>query len=274
MTDLPEQTDRVATGPDGNPSGPVPSGAPVPSGPATLASPPESAREIFGAEQLRLAVRYAGLLASEGLLRGLIGPREVPRLWERHLLNCAVVGELVPDGATVLDVGSGAGLPGLVLAVARPDLTVILVEPLARRTAFLVEAVSVLGLTDRVDVLRGRAEELRRDFPDGAAPVVTARAVAPLDRLAGWCLPLVEPGGRLLAMKGDSAGAEITEHRSAVVRSGGGDPVLRRCGERWLDPPTTVVEIERSAPVPGAGGRRRSERGDRVRPRSSRRTRG
>ena len=118
---------------------------------------------------------------------GLIGPREAPRIWERHLLNCAAVAELIPEGATVVDVGSGAGLPGMVLAVARPDLTVTLVEPLARRTAFLTEAVASLGL-EQTTVVRARAEECVGKLP--AADVVTARAVAPLDRLAGWCLPL------------------------------------------------------------------------------------
>lgn len=214
---------------------------------------PAAAREIFDGERLQLAVRYADLLATEGLLRGLIGPREVPRIWDRHLLNCAVLGELIPAGSSVLDVGSGAGLPGLVLALARPDLTVTLLEPLARRAGFLVEAVEILGLTGSVQVVRGRAEEVRRDHPGGAAAIVTARAVAPLDRLAGWCLPLTEPGGRLLAMKGSSAAAEIAEHRAAVSRLGGSEPVLLRCGARWLVPPTTVVEIRRTGPASGGG---------------------
>lgn len=250
MTPQPESVDRAATGPDGDHlSGPVPSTA-----------VPAAAAEIFGPQRLPLAVRYADLLATEGTLRGLIGPREVPRLWDRHLLNCAVLGELVPTGSTVVDVGSGAGLPGLALAIARPDLSVILVEPLARRTAFLVEAVDLLGLGGSVEVVRGRAEELGRSRPDGAAPIVTARAVAPLDRLVGWCLPLAEPGGRLLAMKGGSAAAEVAEHRVAVVRAGGAEPVLRTCGERWLDPPTTVVEIGRVG-SPAAAARPRATAG-------------
>ncbi|WFE30658.1 16S rRNA (guanine(527)-N(7))-methyltransferase RsmG [Solwaraspora sp. WMMD791] len=242
------------------------------SGPVPSTAVPTAAAEIFGPQRLPLAVRYADLLATEGTLRGLIGPREVPRLWDRHLLNCAVLGELVPTGSTVVDVGSGAGLPGLALAIARPDLSVVLVEPLARRTAFLAEAVDLLGLTGAVEVVRGRAEELVRSRPDCAAPIVTARAVAPLDRLVGWCLPLVEPGGRLLAMKGGSAAAEVAEHRGAVVRAGGAEPVLRTCGERWLDPPTTVVEIGRvggtagtaSARSRAATGRGRSARSGRA----------
>ncbi len=146
----------------------------------------------------RLAV-LGELLATHGVERGLLGPREVPRLWERHLLNCAVLEPLIPaDAAGLCDVGSGAGLPGLVLAALRPDLAVTVLEPLLRRTTFLTEAVDALGLT-RVEVLRGRAEDWagRRTWP-----VVTARAVAPLDRLAGWCLPLLTPGGLLLALKG------------------------------------------------------------------------
>ncbi|WP_326550696.1 16S rRNA (guanine(527)-N(7))-methyltransferase RsmG [Micromonospora sp. NBC_01813] len=258
MTQLPVPDDRVAAGPDGNePSGPAASDADrhslPPAGTAVADSGPvpPAAGVIFGAQRLPLAVRYAELLATEGVLRGLIGPREVPRIWDRHLLNCAVLGELIPADSAVLDVGSGAGLPGLALALARPDLRIVLVEPLARRVAFLVEAVEALGLADSVEVVRGRAEELHRDHPGGAAPVVTARAVAPLDRLVGWCLPLTVPGGRLLAMKGSSAAAEIDEHRAAVTRLGGSEPVLRQCGGRWVDPPTTVVEISRLGSASG-----------------------
>ncbi|MFY1635355.1 16S rRNA (guanine(527)-N(7))-methyltransferase RsmG [Solwaraspora sp. WMMB335] len=205
---------------------------------------------------MELATRYAELLATDGVLRGLIGPREVPRIWERHLLNCAVLAELIPIGTTVLDVGSGAGLPGIVLAIARPDLTVVLLEPMARRSAFLLEAVNDLDLAQPVEVIRGRAQELQRSSAGGVAPIVTARALAPLDRLATWCLPLASPGGRLLAMKGSSAGAEIEKYAAAVHRAGGAVPVVRHCGERWLDPPTTVVEIARlpERPRPGTRG--------------------
>jgi 16S rRNA (guanine527-N7)-methyltransferase len=198
-----------------------------------------AAERLFG-DRLGLAVEYADLLASDGVLRGLIGPREAPRLWERHLLNCAAVAELISPAATVVDVGSGAGLPGIVLAVARPDISVILVEPLARRTSFLDEVVAQLGLADQVTVIRGRAEEqvgrLRAD-------VVIARAVAPLDRLAGWCLPLAEVGGRVLALKGMSATEEIEAHAAAVSRLGGGPATIHQCGVGLIDPPTTVVEI-------------------------------
>jgi 16S rRNA (guanine527-N7)-methyltransferase len=150
--------------------------------------------------------------------------------------------EMIPIGASVVDVGSGAGLPGIVLAVARPDLTITLVEPLARRTAFLSEAVTALDLETTVTVVRCRAEEIAGG-PPAAADVVTARAVAPLDRLAGWCLPLAAIGGRLLALKGSSAADEVAEHRDAIARLGGSDPVIACCGVGVIDPPTTVVEI-------------------------------
>ena len=142
--------------------------------------------------------------------RGLIGPREVPRLWERHLLNCAVLGELLPEGASLCDVGSGAGLPGIPLALARPDVRITLLEPLLRRTTFLDEVVRQLGL-ENVTVLRGRAEEMVGKLPP--VDVVTARAVAPLDRLAGWGLPLLRPYGEMLALKGDTAEQELRRPR-------------------------------------------------------------
>jgi len=160
---------------------------------------------VFAPSRLPGLREYAALLASEGVLRGLIGPREVPRLWDRHLVNCGLLSPLVPEGAEVADLGSGAGLPGLVLALARPDLTVTLVEPMARRVAFLTEASATLG-AENVTVVRGRAEELhdRHGFD-----VVTSRALAPLTRLLSWSLPLVAPGGAVLAMKGSSAAEEI-----------------------------------------------------------------
>jgi 16S rRNA (guanine527-N7)-methyltransferase len=216
-----------------------------------------AAEQAFGA-RLPLATRYAELLITDGVIRGLIGPREAPRVWQRHLINCAVLSELIPIGASVVDVGSGAGLPGIVLAVARPDLTITLVEPLARRTAFLSEAVTALGLDPTVTVVRGRAEDVAGG-PPAAADVVTARAVAALDRLAGWCLPLAAVGGRLLALKGASAADEVAEHHEAITRLGGGDPVVRLCGAGLIDPPTTVVEIVREravvAPRPRPSGR-------------------
>jgi len=212
------------------------------------------ARGIFG-ERYELALRYAELLATEGTVRGLVGPRETPRLWDRHLLNCAVLGELIPTGATVADVGSGAGLPGIVLSVARPDLSITLIESLARRTAFLTEALEELGLS-QITVVRGRAEELVGHIDP--ADIVTARAVAPLDRLARWCLPLARPGGRMLALKGSTAAEEVAEYGNQVRRAGGGRPEIRQCGVGLIDPPTTVVEIVRSGA--GASAAKRGKR--------------
>ena len=194
--------------------------------------------------------RYADLLATDGVVRGLIGPREVGRLWSRHLANCAVLEELVPPGALVADVGSGAGLPGLPLAIVRPDLRVVLVEPLLRRATFLGEAVAALGLGERVEVLRGRAEEQTL-----AVDVVTARAVAPLDRLAGWTLPLARVGGTLLALKGEGAADEVVASASALERLGGGQIEVLTCGATVVEPPTTVVRVVRLT-----AGRRRGTR--------------
>ncbi|MGC9667008.1 16S rRNA (guanine(527)-N(7))-methyltransferase RsmG [Planosporangium sp. 12N6] len=223
----------------------------------TFEPPPDladAARTVFG-ERLPLATAYARRLATDGVVRGLIGPRETERIWDRHLLNCAVVGELVPSGSLVTDVGSGAGLPGLVLAIARPDLTVVLVEPLARRTAFLSEVVSDLGL-GHVVVERARAEDAVATV--SPADVVTARAVAPLDRLAAWCLPLARVGGRLLALKGATAAEEIEAYGDAVTRLGGGTPEIRSCGVEVLAAPTTVVEVVRERAVTPAPSRSRT----------------
>jgi 16S rRNA (guanine527-N7)-methyltransferase len=223
----------------------------------TVPEPLVPAARVLFARRLPLAVRYAELLATDGVVRGLIGPREASRIWDRHLLNCAAVAEIIPDGTSVTDVGSGAGLPGIALALARPDLPLVLVDSLARRTAFLTEIVGALDLAEQVSVVRGRAEELAGRLDP--AEVVTARAVAPLDRLAAWCLPLTEVGGRLLALKGAGAADEIAVHRAAVGRLGGGTPVIRRCGGELLDEPTTVVEIVRER-VPSPAGRRSGAR--------------
>jgi 16S rRNA (guanine527-N7)-methyltransferase len=212
------------------------SGAPVP------AWVRAAAVGFFG-ERLPRVEEYAWMLATDGVIRGLVGPREAPRIWERHLLNCAAVAELVPAGVHLIDVGSGAGLPGLVLALARPDLSVTLVEPKLRATTFLTEAVTSLRLEARVTVVRARAEECGGRLP--AAEVVTARALAPLARLAGWCLPLAAVGGRVLALKGESAEDEVAAHTAAIRRLGGGRPTTHRCGAGRLAQPTIVVEIAR-----------------------------
>ncbi|MFG3496084.1 16S rRNA (guanine(527)-N(7))-methyltransferase RsmG [Streptomyces sp. NPDC047928] len=201
---------------------------------------PDEARTVFG-EFLPEAIRYAELLADAGVKRGLIGPREVPRLWERHLLNCAVLSEVVPEGVTVCDVGSGAGLPGIPLALVRPDLRITLLEPLLRRTNFLEEVVDLLGL-DHVTVVRGRAEEMLGKLPP--VHVVTARAVAPLDRLAGWGVPLLRPYGEMLALKGDTAEEEILGARAALSKLGVVSTSVLQVGEGIVDPMSTVVRVE------------------------------
>jgi len=204
---------------------------------------PSEAVGVFS-HALPLAERYADLLAREGVLRGLIGPREVPRLWERHLLNCALLGRAIGEGLDVCDIGSGAGLPGLVLALSRPDLQVTLVEPLLRRTTFLEEAVSELGL-ENVEVVRARAEELHgnRDFA-----VVTSRAVAPLERLLGWSMPLVRQGGELVAMKGSSVHEEIEASVGALKKYGAGAVSVEELGAGVVERPTIVIRVEATIP--------------------------
>lgn len=192
-------------------------------------------------------VAYAEFLATAGVERGLIGPREVERLWSRHLLNCAVAADLVRPDAHVLDVGSGAGLPGIVWAIVRQDISLTCVEPLQRRTTFLDEIVLSLGLTDRVTVLRARAEELPRSGSGVRGDVVTARAVAPLEKLAGWTVPLLRPGGELLALKGQTAAEELEAARVRLERLGIESVEIVTCGQGVVDPPTTVV-LARKAP--------------------------
>ncbi len=205
---------------------------------------------VFG-DRLPLARQYADLLAGPGIERGLLGPRELPRLWERHLLNCAVLVELLPPGCTVIDVGSGAGLPGIAIGLARPDVVVLLVEPLQRRAAFLEACLDRLSLPG-VQLHRGRAEELR----GRSADAVTARAVAPLARLVGWCWPLVAPGGQLLAVKGASATAELAAERSRLP-SDVDDAAVAVCGAGLLAEPTTVVVLRRRPELRSNPARRR-----------------
>ncbi len=192
---------------------------------------------------------FTELLAGPGVERGLIGPREVPRLWSRHVLNCAVVADpatgLVPAGSLVGDVGSGAGLPGLVWAIARPDVRMVLVEPLLRRSTFLQETVDSLGLQGQVTVWRGRAEDAAGSIP--VLDVVTARAVAPLSRLLGWTIPLLRPGGRLLALKGESAATEVAEAAEAIANWHLTDVRVEHVGAPLLETPTTVIIGARGA---------------------------
>lgn len=216
--------------------------------------------EVFGAALPQLEA-YAALLAGPGTERGLLGPREVPRLWERHLLNCAGLSELVEDGQVVVDLGSGAGLPGLVLALQRPDVQVVLVESLQRRATFLTEAVELLGLRNTL-VRRARAEELHGTLE---VDVVTARAVAPVDRLAGWALPLLHPGGRLLALKGEQAATELAAAGPVLHRLGAVASSVVEVGSVELGTHSRVVVVERGSgqvagsrkaarPTPRSGG--------------------
>lgn len=205
----------------------------------SLAPPPPPAAERFFGEWTDAAGQYVELLAGPGVERGLIGPREIHRLWERHVLNSAVAIELLTDGELVVDIGSGAGLPGIPMAIARPDLRVILVEPMLRRTDFLEMVVRDIGL--RVEVVRGRADDaVVREHVDGADAVVS-RAVASLEKLARWSLPLVRSGGRMLALKGERAEVELEESRPALRRLGAEGMRVVRCGAGYVDPLTTVV---------------------------------
>ena len=214
--------------------------------PVTLPAAPEGAAAVFGG-RMPVATRFAGILADTGVTHGLIGPREVPRLWERHVLNCAAVADAFPEGASVVDVGSGAGLPGVVLAIARPDLDVHLVEPMLRRTEWLRGVVADLEL-DMVTVHRGRAEELAGTV---TAPWVTARAVARLDKLARWCVPLLQPGGTLVAMKGRSAATELEEERRALQRLGLVSATVSEHRLEVLDEPVLTVDLRFGARVSG-----------------------
>lgn len=208
-----------------------------------LVGPPAAAHEVFGSALPQLEA-YAALLAGPGTERGLLGPREAPRLWDRHLLNCAGLSSLVEDGQVVLDLGSGAGLPGIVLALQRPDVQVVLVESLQRRAQFLSECVEALGLRNTL-VRRARAEELHGKLE---VDVVTARAVAPVDRLAAWSLPLLHPGGRLLALKGEQAGAELEVARPALARLAAVASSVVEVGSTELGTHARIVVVEAGRP--------------------------
>ena len=199
---------------------------------------PAGAAEVFG-DRLALAERFTAILTASGVSHGLIGPREVPRLWERHVLNCAVIHPAIAQGQMVIDVGSGAGLPGLALAIARPDLDLHLVEPMLRRTNWLSMAVADLELTN-VSVHRGRAQEFWGAL---SAPVVTARAVARLGELATWCLPLLLPGGSMLAIRGARVAEELNADRAVLRRLGAVHEVIESFGAGVVDPETTVLRV-------------------------------
>lgn len=223
---------------------PVPEAAPP---------PPPAAVAVFG-DALELAERYVALLAGEGVVRGLIGPREVSRLWERHVLNSAAVADAVPHGARVVDVGSGAGLPGIPLALARPDVTLTLVEPMARRVEFLEETVAALAGGRGGDVgvrhwrvVRGRAEDRTVVTAVGPVDVVTARAVAPLPRLVAWCRGLLRPGAQLVALVGAKAVEELPAMLPELAAAGMRDVHTRAVGAELGDAATTVVVMTRGS---------------------------
>ena len=203
-----------------------------------LPAAPREVVEVFGS-QLLLIERYAELLATDGVERGLIGPKEAPRLWARQILICAAVSAVIPRRAHLADVGSGAGLPGLVVAILRPDLKVTLLEPLLRRTTWLQSVTHALGL-NHVEVLRDRAEAATS--ARGRFDVVTARAVAPLPTLLEWCWPLVRQDGALLAIKGASAATELGLAQAALERRQL-SATIRRCGVGVVDQPTVVVQV-------------------------------
>lgn len=251
--------------------------------PTPTPATPGAAGKVFAPDRLHLAERYAAWLADAGVARGLIGPREAPRLWERHLLNCAVLVDVLPEDGTVADIGSGAGLPGIVVAIARPALTVTLVEPLLRRTTFLTEVVDDLGLTN-VEVVRGRADALHgRQVFDA----VTSRAVAPLGRLLEWSMPLVAPHGALVAMKGSSITDEIDAASDVLRRLRCAQPAVSELGVGVVEHPTTAVRVAWAdpaqvslPPAPGqvaigrsARSEGRSRQGRRVEKRSTQRDR-
>jgi 16S rRNA (guanine527-N7)-methyltransferase len=222
-----------------------------------VAAAPDSAAGLFGT-RLDLATRYAEMLAGPGVERGLLGPHEVPRLWDRHLLNSAAVGELLEPGERVVDIGSGAGLPGVPLAIARPDVVVVLVESLLRRAEFLDEVVTELGLP--VEVVRGRAEERSVQEHIGEIDVAVSRAVAALDKLTRWSMPLLRTDGRMLAIKGERAPDELRQHRRVMTALGAVDVRVVTCGANYLHPPATVVLARRGRPAQHAPSRAASRR--------------
>jgi 16S rRNA (guanine527-N7)-methyltransferase len=237
--------------------------APAPGGeagpPGTVVAPPvRAAMDAWFGARSDVAEAFAVHLRTSAVERGLLGPREVPRLWTRHMLNCAAVAPLLPPSAQVVDVGSGAGLPGLVLAIAREDVTLTLVEPLLRRVVWLEEVAGDLGLTN-VSIVRSRAEELGTGWADFA----TARAVAPLAKLSAWCLPLVRSGGVLLAIKGRSAAEELRETAGALPALGAIAWEVREVGGELLEEPTTVVEIRKGEAGKIERRHRAGTRGDR-----------
>jgi len=209
-----------------------------------VSAAPQAAEAVFKSE-LGRARRYAEILAGAGVDRGLLGPREVDRLWDRHILNSAAVAELLDSGERIADIGSGAGLPGIPLALARPDLRLTLIEPLLRRSEFLREVVDDLGI--EITIVRGRAEDRSVRQQVGEMDAVVSRAVASLDKLTKWSVPLLRPDGRMVAIKGERAEEEIREHRRGMAALGAVDVRVMKCGADYLDPPATAVVARRES---------------------------
>ncbi len=211
-----------------------------------VSAAPRAAEALFGSRFDR-AQRYAEILAGAGVERGLLGPREVDRLWDRHILNSAAIEELLGTDERIADIGSGAGLPGIPLALARPDLRLTLIEPLLRRSDFLREVVDDLGID--MTIVRGRAEDRSVQQQVGEMDAVVSRAVASLDKLTKWSVPLLRDGGRMVAMKGERAEEEIREHRRVMAAAGAVDVRVMKCGADYLEPPATAVVARREATV-------------------------
>ena len=197
---------------------------------------PESAKAIFG-PQIEKARTFAQKLANDSDDLGLLGPRELDKLWSRHILNSAVVAETVKAGDLVADVGSGAGLPGIPMAIAVPEARFVLIEPMERRSTWMLEVIQELGLNN-IEVRRARAEEVL----DLKFDIVTARAVAALDKLLRLTVPLLKPGGSLIALKGSKAAEEIEAARKLQKKLGVASFEIQICGEKFLAEPTSVVK--------------------------------
>jgi 16S rRNA (guanine527-N7)-methyltransferase len=197
---------------------------------------PESAKAIFG-PQIEKARAFAQNLANDSDDLGLLGPRELDKLWSRHILNSAVVAETVKAGDLVADVGSGAGLPGIPMAIALPEAHFVLIEPMERRSTWMLEVIQELGLAN-VEVRRARAEEVL----DLKFDIVTARAVAALDKLLKLTVPLLKPGGSLIALKGSKAVEEIEAAKKLQKKLGIASFEIQICGEKFLAEPTSVVK--------------------------------
>jgi 16S rRNA (guanine527-N7)-methyltransferase len=234
---------------------------PLPDGPVSRETGPSGISEVRDSPSDNPDLhRYAEILLGSGIERGLIGPREAGRIWDRHINNCGGLEALIRPGSHVCDVGSGAGLPGMVLAIIRPDLHVTLVEPLARRVTFLKETARDLGLAN-VEIQRARATDLHHQT---RFDVVTARAVAPLPKLVHWCMPLVDDSGELLAMKGESGSQEVLDATPLLTKQGCAPPTIVAINENNPGARTTVVRVRWSRSATASADTHHSHPGHRA----------